>query len=162
MLGHFRTVVWYTGAEQPGATTQLAVRDFLNEGGKLINAGEQAGGNVDRSAGADTNDFTQYYLGAYGRARGSKSPPPSPAPGARGHRAGRSATRPATRWTPAGAYTVTSDTLKPDAVPAVPAARRAGDYPGVRTPFEPVRGRVVRGGHARRTTPRCGCPAPST
>ncbi|KJY26283.1 M14 family metallopeptidase, partial [Streptomyces katrae] len=33
VLSHFRTAVHYTGAGAPGGPTQLAVRDFLNEGG---------------------------------------------------------------------------------------------------------------------------------
>ncbi|MFI0236831.1 M14 family zinc carboxypeptidase [Streptomyces sp. NPDC016845] len=66
VLGHFRTVVHYTNADRPGLTTQLAVRAYLNEGGKLIEAGEKAGGSVD-IGDTTTNDFSQYYLGAYSR-----------------------------------------------------------------------------------------------
>ncbi|MFF5936158.1 M14 family zinc carboxypeptidase [Streptomyces sp. NPDC012508] len=40
----------------------------------------------------------------------------------------------------AGAYTVTSDTLKPRQFPQFGSSRSAGDYPGVRTPFEPYEG----------------------
>src|SRR5262249_19884922 len=39
VLDHFRTVVHYTGAGVPGNATQLQLRAFLNEGGKLIEAG---------------------------------------------------------------------------------------------------------------------------
>ncbi|MYW66473.1 zinc carboxypeptidase [Streptomyces sp. SID8379] len=66
VLGHFEAVVHYTGADRPGLATQLALRDYLNEGGKLVEAGEKAGGSVD-IGGTTTNDFSQYYLGAYSR-----------------------------------------------------------------------------------------------
>ncbi|MFU0243221.1 M14 family zinc carboxypeptidase, partial [Streptomyces scabiei] len=67
VLGHFGTVVHYTGAAVPGNATQLQLRAFLNEGGKLIEAGEQAGGDVDLGGGTLSDDFSQYYLGAYTR-----------------------------------------------------------------------------------------------
>ncbi|WP_338695384.1 M14 family zinc carboxypeptidase [Streptomyces sp. Q6] len=66
VLDHFKAVVHYTGAERPALATQLALRDYLNEGGKLIEAGEKAGGSVD-IGDTTTNDFSQYYLGAYSR-----------------------------------------------------------------------------------------------
>ena len=110
VLSHYDTVVWYTGDDyltrrpgQPGGTgtarvaveTELAVRDFLNEGGKLVYTGKNAGRQFaegfefrnfgfpepDEGAGgrycwfddneavdgciAHNNDFLQYYLGAY-------------------------------------------------------------------------------------------------
>ena len=110
VLSHYDAVVWEKGDDyvtrrpgQPGGTgqarvaieTQLAVRDFLNEGGKLFFTGQHAGQQdaegyefrnfgfpePDESpngrwcGGADTeavdgcippdNDFQQYYLGAY-------------------------------------------------------------------------------------------------
>ena len=110
VLSHYDAVVWEKGDDyvtrrpaQPGGTgqarvaieTQLAVRDFLNEGGKLLFTGQNAGrqdaeGYEFRNfgfpepdeatdgrwcAGADLeavdgcippdNDFQQYYLGAY-------------------------------------------------------------------------------------------------
>ena len=110
VLSHYDVVVWEKGDDyvtrrpgQPGQTgqarvaieTQLAVRDFLNEGGKLFYTGQHAGQQdtegyefrnfgfpePDESpngrwcGGADTeavdgcippdNDFQQYYLGAY-------------------------------------------------------------------------------------------------
>ncbi|MEV4945955.1 M14 family zinc carboxypeptidase [Streptomyces sp. NPDC053755] len=138
ILSHFRTVVWYTGAEQPSGPVMLAVRDYLNEGGKLVNAGEKSGGLVDIGR-ADSNDFAQYYLGAYHRA-GLKNPPGFT--GAGGF-AGASATLGAAEGNPldnAGAYTVTSDTLPPRQFPAFGSSASAGDYPGVRTPFEPYEG----------------------
>ena len=96
VLDHFKTVVHYTGADRPGYATQLQLRAYLNEGGKLIEAGEQAGGNV-ALPGALTNDFSQYYLGAYSRTTHAgrhglhRLRASSPAPRE------RSATRPATR-----------------------------------------------------------------
>jgi hypothetical protein len=110
VLSHYDAVVWEKGDDyvtrrpgQPGGTgqarvaieTQLAVRDYLNEGGKLFFTGQNAGrqdaeGYEFRNfgfpepdeatdgrwcAGADAeavdgcippdNDFQQYYLGAY-------------------------------------------------------------------------------------------------
>jgi Zinc carboxypeptidase/Immune inhibitor A peptidase M6 len=110
VLSHYDLVVWEKGDDyvtrrpgQPGQTgqarvaieTQLAVRDFINEGGKLLYTGQHAGRQdaegyefrnfgfpePDESAqgrwcgGADPeavdgcippdNDFQQYYLGAY-------------------------------------------------------------------------------------------------
>ncbi|MFF8834503.1 M14 family zinc carboxypeptidase [Streptomyces sp. NPDC015130] len=138
VLSHFRTVVWYTGAERPSGPTQLAVRAYLNEGGKLINAGEKSGG-LTVVGRAETNDFAQYYLGAYHRA-GLGQPPAFAGTGAFagvGARLGAAADNPLDN---AGAYTVTSDTLKPDEFPQFADSASAGDYPGVRTPFEPAEG----------------------
>lgn len=138
VLSHFRTVVWYTGAERPSGPTQLAVRAYLNEGGKLINAGEKSGG-LTVVGRAETNDFAQYYLGAYHRA-GLGQPPAFAGTGAFagvGARLGAAADNPLDN---AGAYTVTSDTLKPDEFPQFASSASAGDYPGVRTPFEPAEG----------------------
>ncbi|MDQ0944311.1 M14 family metallopeptidase [Streptomyces sp. V1I1] len=137
VLGHFKTVLWYTGAGQPSAATTGAVRDYLNEGGRLINAGELAGGDVDLG-GADSNDFAQYYLGAYNRV-GLKSPFSF---AGTGRLAGANASLAAAAGNPldlAGAYTITSDTLKPDQFPQFKSAA-AGGYPGIRTPFEPADG----------------------
>ena len=110
VLSHYDMVVWEKGDDyvtrrpgQPGQTgqarvaieTQLAVRDFLNEGGKLLFTGQHAGrqdaeGYEFRNFGfpepdesptgrwcggtepetvdgciPPDNDFQQYYLGAY-------------------------------------------------------------------------------------------------
>ena len=102
VLSHYKAVVWYTGDDQrtiepdqpptgAGASTLAddefrAVRDYLNEGGKLLYTGERAGFNLanqyvfnaqgdppycnDPAAPAGaciplSNDFLQYYLGAY-------------------------------------------------------------------------------------------------
>ncbi|MFC9593353.1 M14 family zinc carboxypeptidase [Streptomyces sp. NPDC056944] len=138
VLSHFRTVVWYTGAERPDGAAQLAVRAYLNEGGKLVNAGEKSGGLTEVGL-AETNDFAQYYLGAYHRA-GLKNPPAFSGSGAF---AGTGASLAAADGNPldnAGAYTVTSDTLKPKDFPQFASSASAGDYPGIRTPFEPAEG----------------------
>ncbi|KQX53506.1 MULTISPECIES: M14 family metallopeptidase [unclassified Streptomyces] len=139
VLSHFRTVVWYTGAERPSGAAQLAVRAYLNEGGKLINAGEKSGG-LTRIGLAESNDFAQYYLGAYHRA-GLKNPPAFAGGGAFagvGAALGSAADNPLDN---AGAYTVTSDTLKPKDFPQFASSASAGDYPGIRTPFEPAEGK---------------------
>ncbi|MEU3399219.1 M14 family metallopeptidase [Streptomyces filamentosus] len=138
VLSHFRTVVWQTGAERPSGAVQLAVRSYLNEGGKLLNAGEKTGG-LTRIGRAESNDFAQYWLGAYHRA--GLDAPPSFA-GA-GRLAGAGTALGAAEGNPldnAGAYTVTSDTLDPERFPQFASSAPAGDYPGLRTPFEPAEG----------------------
>lgn len=101
VLSHYKAVVWESGddivprsvGQVPGTTsklgvdTELAVRDYLNEGGKLVHAGKYpsyaASNNgsffyqPDQPAQAECatpadppciqvfNDFQQYWLGAY-------------------------------------------------------------------------------------------------
>jgi hypothetical protein len=107
VLGHYDTVVWYEGNDLvtrspdrgPGNVSRLAVdntlnmRQYLNEGGNLLYAGQWAGAAVNGVAGgqfydpvadepcvvggvpspvfgrcllwADKNDFLQYYLGGF-------------------------------------------------------------------------------------------------
>ncbi|MER7817944.1 M14 family zinc carboxypeptidase [Streptomyces sp. NPDC096153] len=137
VLGHFSTAVHHTGAQAPGGPTQLALRDFLNEGGKLIEAGELAGGNAQVGRAA-TNDFSQYWLGAYGRAS---------APGATGFAGGGTLTGSGGPLSGAtgnplnapGAYTVTSDTLPAAQFPQF-ASAQAGRYGGVTNPYAPYAG----------------------
>lgn len=136
-LSHFRTAVHYTGAKSPGGDTQLAVRDFLNEGGGLIEAGELAGGNAQVGR-AVTNDFSQYFLGAYGRA-GVTAPTGftgagslNGAKGALGDATGNPLDRP-------GSYTVTSDTLPAAQFPRFKSAQ-SGQYAGVVNPYAPYAG----------------------
>ncbi|MER7518771.1 M14 family zinc carboxypeptidase [Streptomyces sp. NPDC126499] len=138
VLGHFRTVVWYTGAEQPSGATLLAVRAYLNEGGKLVNAGEKSGGAV-RVGRAQSDDFAQYYLGAYRRA-GLQGPPSFAGTGRLGGAGGGLGAAADNPLDHAGTFTVTSDTLTPDRFPHFAGSAAAGDYPGVRTPFEPYEG----------------------
>lgn len=125
VLSHFSTVVHHTGAGVPGGDTQLAVRDFLNEGGKLIEAGEQTGGNAQVGR-TRTNDFSQYYLGAYGRTSTA---------GATGFTgtgvllgaSGPLGAAPGNPLDQAGTYTVTSTVLAPDLFPRFTSAA-AGAY----------------------------------
>ncbi|MFE9254494.1 M14 family zinc carboxypeptidase [Streptomyces sp. NPDC006879] len=137
VLSHFRTVVHYTGAQAPGGDTQLALRSYLNEGGKLIEAGELAGGSARVGRGA-TNDFSQYWLGAYGR---------SSAPGATGltgagvlsGASGALADAPGNPLNSPGAYTITADALAPGQFPQFKSAQ-AGRYAGVVNPYAPPSG----------------------
>ncbi|MEU6704131.1 M14 family metallopeptidase [Streptomyces wuyuanensis] len=137
VLGHFTTAVHYTGAQAPGGPTQLALRDFLNEGGKLIEAGELAGGNAQVGRAA-TNDFSQYWLGAYGRA----SAPGATGFGGTGTLTGSGGPLSGATGNPLnapGAYTVTSDTLPAAQFPQF-ASARAGRYDGVTNPYAPYAG----------------------
>ncbi|MEV1085952.1 M14 family zinc carboxypeptidase [Streptomyces sp. NPDC050211] len=138
VLSHFDTVVHYTGAGVPGNATQLQLRAFLNEGGKLIEAGEQAGGSVDLGGGTLSNDFSQYYLGAYTRTSlpdatsfqgsGALLGATTPLGGAPGN-----------PLNAAGSYSVTSDTLPVDTHPQFESAG-AGAYPGTVNPYGPYEG----------------------
>ena len=96
VLSHYDAVVWYTGddrvtrepwqADGSGASRlandlMLALRDFVNEGGRLLHAGDHAGLQYDEALpypaegegpcaeDADcvslSNDFLQYWLGSY-------------------------------------------------------------------------------------------------
>jgi Zinc carboxypeptidase len=98
VLSHYRTVIWYTGDDVitrepgmvPGTASRLAndemlaVRAFMNEGGRLLYTGKNAGFeqafayefNIETNAPCDpdvvtdgcqplSDDFQQYYLGAY-------------------------------------------------------------------------------------------------
>jgi hypothetical protein len=137
VLSHFKAAVWYTGDNRPGGDTLLAVRSFVNEGGKLISAGERAGG-TSTVGPAETDDFSQYYLGADSRA----SLRDTTAFQALGGLDGADAALGDAEGNPldaAGAYTVTSDSLPPEEFPQF-AGAAAGDYPGVKTPFEPYEG----------------------
>jgi hypothetical protein len=115
VLSHYKAVVWETGddiitrsAGQPGGTaaksalaTELAVRDYLNEGGKLLLGGKYAGfaqaangsylyqpeGTAECTDTADPtclpllNDFQQYWLGAYTNvSNGGTGPDGQPLP----------------------------------------------------------------------------------
>ncbi len=116
VLGHYEAVLWFTGDDfvtrhpgQPGGTgaakvandTVLAVRDHLNEGGRLLLTGSQSGDqyftgfeysqfgepvantesgycnsiDVEVADGCIplSNDFFQYWLGGYGYVSGGGS-----------------------------------------------------------------------------------------
>ncbi len=124
VLSHYRAVVWETGDDlimrapgQPAGTvarsaleTELAVRDYLNEGGKLIFGGQHAGraqaangvyvyqpnGPGECLNAADPtclpllNDFQQYWLGAYSNVTdgGTGADGPYPLVGTEGRFAG--------------------------------------------------------------------------
>lgn len=125
VLSHFDTAVWYSGTASPDGATLLAVRDFVNEGGKLVAAGVRAGGS-SRVGDADTDDFAQYYLGA-----GSRTSYAAPS---RFTGAGELTGTTAALGTPvAGAYTPVSDLLPPETFPRFRSAA-AGEYtPAART-----------------------------
>ncbi len=115
VLSHYRTVLWETGDDviprapgQPAGTvarsaleTELALRDYQNEGGKLLLSGKYAGyaqaangayvyqpnGPGECLAANDPtclplgNDFQQYWLGAYSYVSdGGTSPAGTPYP----------------------------------------------------------------------------------
>ncbi len=192
VLGHFDAVVWYLGenrltqdpedeltqfgsAQLPDAAVAeraqyltLAVRDYLNEGGKLLHDGETTGytGTLGSSLGgiyyglngdptadcvvtedprADclllADDFFQYYLGAYAR---STAPSPTGFDG-RGDLEGVDATFGGAALTAnpldeAGTFTVTSDLLPVARFPQF-ASEPAGTYRGSSGgAFDPVEG----------------------
>ncbi|MFB0633114.1 M14 family zinc carboxypeptidase [Streptomyces sp. AB3(2024)] len=137
VLSHFSTAVHYTGAKAPGGATQLAVRDFLNEGGKLIEAGELAGGRAQVGR-ALTDDFSQYYLGAYGRA-GVSGPTGFTGAGSLAGVKGGLAGAAGNPLDAPGAYTVTSDSLPAAQFPQFKSAQ-AGQYAGVVNPYAPYAG----------------------
>lgn len=137
VLKHFKTVVHYTGASRPGLATQLQLRAFLNEGGKLIEAGEQAGGSV-AIGDTSTDDFSQYYLGAYSRTStaGAKGFDGS------GRLAGASAVlgdAPGNPLNQAGTYSVTSDSLPVATFPQF-AGAGGGQFAGTVNPYGPYEG----------------------
>ncbi|MEU1620823.1 M14 family zinc carboxypeptidase [Streptomyces sp. NPDC005722] len=128
VLGHFGTVVHYTGAALPGNPTQLELRAYLNEGGKLIEAGERTGGNVALADGTPSNDFAQYYLGAYSRTSTNGATGFAGA----GALAGAGGPLGAATGNPldtAGTYRVTSDWLAPATFPQF-GSKGAGRYTG--------------------------------
>ncbi|PAZ12993.1 zinc carboxypeptidase [Streptomyces sp. SA15] len=138
VLGHFKTVVHYTGASVPGIATQLQLRAHLNEGGKLIEAGEQAGGNVDLGGGTLSNDFGQYYLGAYTRT----STPGATGFTGSGRLGGFTGALTGATGNPldrAGTYGVTSDELPADKFPQF-ASAGAGQFAGTTNPYGPYAG----------------------
>jgi hypothetical protein len=138
VLSHFDTVVHYTGASVPGNPTQLELRAFLNEGGKLIEAGELAGGNVDLGDGTPSNDFSQYYLGAYTRTSLSGATS-FEGTGALAGATGTLGAAPGNPLNQAGSYSVTSETLPVDTFPQFTSAG-AGRYPGTVNPYGPYEG----------------------
>ncbi|MDH6625445.1 murein tripeptide amidase MpaA [Streptomyces sp. LBL] len=138
VLNHFDTVVHYTGTSVPGIATQLELRAFLNEGGKLLEAGEQAGGSVDLADGTPSDDFSQYYLGAYSR---TSTPGATGFTGAAKLKGFTGALAPAAGnpLDKAGTYGVTSDELPADRYPRF-ASAGAGRFAGTANPYGPYAG----------------------
>lgn len=138
VLGHFRTVVHYTGAAAPRNATQLQLRAYLNERGKVIEAGEQAGGSVDLGGGNLSNDFSQYYLGAYSRTS-TAGATAFTGSGPLGGFAGPLGAAPGNPLDRAGTYRVTSDNLAPEDYPQFTSAG-AGRFDGTAPPNAPYAG----------------------
>ncbi|MEU5756700.1 M14 family zinc carboxypeptidase [Streptomyces sp. NPDC047829] len=138
VLAHFDTVVHHTGAAVPGNATQLQLRAFLNEGGRLIEAGERAGGSVDLGGGTLSDDFSQYYLGAYTRT----STPGATGFTGSGKLGGTTGTlggAPGNPLDAAGTYSVTSEQLPADTYPQF-ASAGAGKFAGTVNPYGPYAG----------------------
>ncbi|MFI7599542.1 M14 family zinc carboxypeptidase [Actinoplanes sp. NPDC049681] len=175
VLSHYDAVVWETGDDviprapgQPAGTvarsaleTELAVRDYLNEGGKLLLAGKYAG-YAQAANGAYRylpdgpgectdpqnpaclqifNDFQQYWLGAYSYVDGAGTGPdgkPYPVVGTAGKFQGYSAT-PGDGHT--AAFLATSSFLPPKQFPqfADSAAPLDWKLPGA-APYDPYDG----------------------
>ncbi|MFJ8904308.1 MULTISPECIES: M14 family zinc carboxypeptidase [unclassified Streptomyces] len=138
VLSHFRTVVHHTGAGVPGVATQLQLRAFLNEGGRLIEAGEQAGGSVDLGDGVLSDDFSQYYLGAYTRTATAGAIAFTGA-GPLAGTGGPLGDTPGNPLDRAGNYGLTSDELSPGTYPQF-ASTGAGSFPGTVNPYGPYAG----------------------
>ncbi|MFJ5556223.1 M14 family zinc carboxypeptidase [Streptomyces sp. NPDC093250] len=138
VLSHFHTVVHHTGAGTPGVATQLQLRAFLNEGGRLIEAGERAGGSVDLGGGTPSDDFSQYYLGAYSR---TSTPGVTAFTGSGALRGftGPLGDAPGNPLDRAGTYGVTSDELPAEDYPQF-ASAGAGEFPGTVNPYGPYAG----------------------
>jgi hypothetical protein len=197
VLSHFRGAVWYIGdnrltqdpedeltaigsqqvedaavAEREQELT-IAVRDFLNEGGKLVHTGETStyygalagdiGGiyyglngdpNADCAVTEDlfsdclllADDFAQYYLGRYSRQTSDTATGFAGA----GALAGIAAEfgGPAVTDNPideAGIFPATSSVLPPDEFPLFTSAT-GGTYTPGGGPFDPVEGSTYVGG----------------
>ncbi|WP_317442708.1 M14 family metallopeptidase [Streptomyces collinus] len=138
VLGHFRTVVHYSGTSGPGNATQLQLRAYLNEGGRLIEAGELAGGSVDLGDGTPSDDFSQYYLGAYSRTSTKGATGFTGSGGLAGY-TGALGDAPGNPLDRAGTYGVTSDELPAAKYPQFTSAG-AGQFAGTVNPYGPYSG----------------------
>ncbi|MFF5530904.1 M14 family zinc carboxypeptidase [Streptomyces cinerochromogenes] len=141
VLKHFRTVVHYSGANGPGNATQLQLRAYLNEGGRLIEAGELAGGSVDLGGGTLSDDFSQYYLGAYSRTS-TKGATGFTGSGALDGFTGALGDAPGNALDKAGTYGVTSDELPAASYPQFKSAG-AGTFAGTVNPYGPYTGSAM-------------------
>ncbi|MFD8374933.1 M14 family zinc carboxypeptidase [Streptomyces sp. NPDC059688] len=138
VLKHFRTVVHYSGAKGPGNPVQLQLRAYLNEGGRLIEAGELAGGSVDLGDGTPSDDFSQYYLGAYSRTS-TKGATGFTGTGGLDGLSAALADAPGNPLDRAGTYGVTSDELPASSYPQFRSAG-AGRFAGTVNPYGPYAG----------------------
>ncbi|MFI9241133.1 M14 family zinc carboxypeptidase [Streptomyces sp. NPDC053086] len=138
VLGHFPTVVHYSGAKGPANPTQLQLRAYLNEGGRLIEAGELAGGSVDLGGGTLSDDFSQYYLGAYSRTS-TKGATGFTGSGALDGFTGALGDAPGNPLDKAGTYGVTSDELPVATYPQFQSGG-AGAFAGTVNPYGPYAG----------------------
>ncbi|UXY35187.1 M14 family metallopeptidase [Streptomyces albidocamelliae] len=138
VLKHFRTVVHYSGAKGPGNPVQLQLRAYLNEGGRLIEAGELAGGSVDLGDGTLSDDFSQYYLGAYSRTS-TKGATGFTGTGGLDGLSAALADAPGNPLDRAGTYGVTSDELPASRYPQFRSAG-AGRFAGTVNPYGPYAG----------------------
>ncbi|MEU2058659.1 M14 family zinc carboxypeptidase [Streptomyces sp. NPDC013455] len=138
VLRHFRTVVHYSAQNGPAHATQLQLRSYLNEGGRLIEAGELAGGSVDLGGGALSDDFSQYYLGAWSRTS-TKGATGFTGSGALAGFTGALGDAPGNPLDRAGTYGVTSDEL-PVATHPQFRSEGAGTFDGTVNPYGPYTG----------------------
>ena len=190
VLSHYHAVIWYTGDDlivrEPGAPGQsgvsrsandmiLAVRDFVNEGGKLIHTGQNAAVmattpyvfNVQGqppycppggTAAANnciplSDDFLQYWLGAY------KQLPVAGDPGAfdlalAGDPYGETTfdlngPGSAANQETLSSLLVTSSVLPPDEYPQFESSRSV-EIVGAPPAYDPASGELLRGRAVRR------------
>ncbi|MEV7625899.1 M14 family zinc carboxypeptidase [Actinoplanes sp. NPDC089786] len=133
VLSHYRAVVWEVAAAAAAPGTTLAVRDYLNEGGKVVKAGRAAAAHEPLNfTRVNADDFAQYWLGVDA---------PVTSAGATGFTgSGVLQGASATLKDPAGPVTMFSATG--DILPGIPrvASASAGVYQGLRGPFEPFAG----------------------
>ena len=191
VLGHFDAVVWYLGdnrltqdaADEPVQSVigplpdsqvadrakdlMLNVRSYINEGGKLLHAGETASyfgplrgangggiyygikGHPERPCFISTSfrddcellsdDFDQYWLGAFDRQRvGAPTAFTGTGTAFGGFNAGLAGT-PTNPLNEAGGFQVTSTVLPAGQFPLFRSAK-GGDYAGAAGPSEPIEG----------------------
>ncbi|GAB3141700.1 M14 family metallopeptidase [Micromonospora sonneratiae] len=181
VLSHYRAVVWETGddailrspGQVPGTTAkaaadvELAVRDYLNEGGKLLVSGKNAllaqAADGDYTYHPDAppectsaddpaclpilNDFQQYYLGAYNYVSGGGTAPDGaayPVRGETGAFGGYSGTLNAPgsagNQDHTASFLTTSGFLPPDQFPQFTSAPALGWVRPGAAPFDPRTG----------------------
>ena len=203
VLSHYDLVIWEKGDDyvtrrpgQPGQTgqarvaieTQLAARDFLNEGGKLMFTGQHAGRQdaegyefrnfgfpepdespTGRYCGAEPetvdgcippdNDFQQYYLGAYIYVGGGNAQDANGDPVPDQGR-GRSVRRRASSRSTARSRPTTRCTRRPSRSPARSWTRRSSRGTPTRGGSRP--GSVRAPVRSRRTAGSTTCPPAPT